>query len=193
MVGNFASNGARGLTMIGMLGLMRRWRASTIVALIVADLVHATRLSAAQDGVVTIRVSYSYRVDRIRPEPESGILQNRSLSMVLSGPKDIEEHWAEQSPRRRYQSTSRRVLGGGDSETGGRWHVLGPKRLVRQIDYPQNWTIITIAVGGEKSCSATIGHVLKPGYREFTFPRVGDRRIAYFTQPRVVESSCQIE
>jgi hypothetical protein len=180
--------------MIGMLVPRGQWRASVILALIIASAFPASQLGrAAQDGSVTIRVSYSYVVDRIRPEPQSGIRQNRNLVVVLPGAKNIEEHWSEQSPGRQYQNTSRRVLGGSDSETGGRWHVLGPKRLVRQIDYPQNSTVITVSVTGERSCQVTIGHVLKPGYREFTFPRVGSRQIAYFNQPRAVESTCQIE
>jgi uncharacterized protein (DUF2147 family) len=96
--------------------------------------------------------------------------------------------WDEANTKARHVASSAAVTA--RQAAGG---VLGPKRLVRQIDYPQNRTVITISVTGEKSCQATIGHVLKPGYREFTFPRVGNRQIAFFTQPRAAGSTRQID
>jgi len=59
--------------------MLGRWRASIIAALNVASVLHVTPPSrAAQEGSVTIRVNYSYTIDRIRPEPQNEIFQNRN-------------------------------------------------------------------------------------------------------------------
>src|SRR5258708_33810737 len=102
--------------MIEILVLRGPGQRSTALALTVASVLHATQLGrAAQNDTVTIRASYSYFVDRIRPERQSGISHKRNLIAVLSGAKNIEERWGEQTPRHQYQSPSRRVLGGSAS------------------------------------------------------------------------------
>jgi hypothetical protein len=147
----------------------------------------ATSQAAASHRDVTIRINYSNTVNRLRPDPEDRLITNHSLTVVLSGLRNIEEKWNSRVGRSARRSSSVRVLGGGE------WRVQGQNSLVRQIEYPQNWTIITVTVTDDKSCKATIDYVLKPGYREFTFPRFRSREIAYYSEAKTTSSTCQIE
>jgi hypothetical protein len=65
--------------------------------------------------------------------------------------------------------------------------------LVRRLEFPQSWTIATITVTGNSSCRATIQHVLKPGFREYSFRRLQGGGIAYYDRPRVISSTCEIQ
>jgi hypothetical protein len=142
---------------------------------------------------VTIRVNYSNVVDRAKPDPKQGIVTNHSLTVTLSGFNNVQEQWDSRSGRSSRQSSSARILGGSETERGGTWKVAGPEQLVRRIDYPQNWTVITIRVTGQTSCEAKIDYVLKPGFKIFTFRRLLSREIAYYSRAQALQSTCQIQ
>jgi hypothetical protein len=148
---------------------------------------------AAEQGRVTIHVKYINKFDRLLPNPRDGIVSEHNLTVILSGANEVVEKWDSRSGQLTRQSASQRVLGGSDSERGGRWQVVGPKQLVRRIEYPQNSTIITITVTGEKSCQAAIDYVLKPGYREFTLRMMANQQLAYYRNVRTISSSCEIQ
>ena len=55
----------------------------------------------------------------------------------------------------------------------------------------QNQTITYVRVNG-RNCSATTRYVLKPGFKEFTLPRLASREIAYYSAIHLISSSCRI-
>jgi hypothetical protein len=180
------------MTLASIVTVSRAAAPIAVMGAVVAGLLFAGSPSHAASDSVTIRISYSTTIDRARPAPHNGIVTSHSLTVILSGLKNVEEKNDSQSGRSTRQSSKLHVLGGRDKEGGGIWHVLGPKQLVRRIEYPQNWSIMTVTVTGEQSCQVTIQHVLKPGYREFTLKRFVSREIAYYSRVTVTSSSCQI-
>src|SRR5882672_7653686 len=79
---------------------------------------------------VTFRITYSNSVNRVRPDPQNRIVARYSLTVVLSGQRNVEESWDSRVGGDQRQSSALRVLGS-DSQARGQWRVLGPNRLVR--------------------------------------------------------------
>ena len=153
----------------------------------------AESLEAATGGAATIRVSYETSINRLRPEPQSGIVTQHNFTVVLSGTKNIEERWDVKVGGNSRQSASVKVLGGSSSEKGGQWRVGNANQLIRRAEYPQNWSITTITLTGPTSCQAAIKNTLKPGFKEYTFRRHLSREIAFYDKPQVKSLTCQIQ
>jgi hypothetical protein len=149
--------------------------------------------AAAPNDTSTIIVTYVNSLDRLNPSPQKGIITQMNLTVALSGQNTIQEKRDSRSGRNSRQSGSVLTLGGSATEAGERWRVTGPKQLVRRSEFPQNWTIITITVTGEKSCQAKIEYHLKPGFSTYTFRRLVSREIAYYSRAEVTSATCQIQ
>lgn len=167
---------------------MRLW--CTAPAFAAALLVFGGPAQAA-DGQVTIIARYVNSLDRVEPEPQSGIVTRHELTVVLSGGKQIAENWNNQAGRTVNRSASIRILGE-TGERGGAWRVMPGNKLQRSIDYPQNTTLLTIAVDGQ-SCRLDIAYHLKPGFSDYTFRRARSREWAHYREPKAVSRECAIQ
>jgi hypothetical protein len=175
----------------GQTGIGGTMRQTACAVLVILTVLSATSPSyAASNGSVIIHVSFAATLNRVRPNPKAGIIDHVSLTLVLSGTNTVDEKWDERAGRAEHQSGSVRVLGG---DTGGRWQVVNAKKLIKRLQRPQNWSIYTVTVTGNKSCRATVNYVLKPGYREFTFRLWSTGQIAYYNNIRATNITCTIE
>jgi len=76
--------------------------------------------------------------------------------------------------------------------TSAHWTVLGPDKLQRVIEGPQNFLTMTIAVTGT-NCTLEVEYKLKPGFKEFKWRQLRNGQIGFFTQPKVTETKCWIK
>ncbi len=139
-----------------------------------------------------IHISYSFSLNRVRPSPQNGIVTKTDLTVTLSGSKTVTERRAIQSGRLSNQGSLEAALGAASGGGRVRWTVVSEHELRRIVDYPQNQTITDVRVNG-KSCTAATQYVLKPGFKEFTLPRLASREIGYYTGVHVTSSSCRID
>jgi hypothetical protein len=147
--------------------------------------------AAAQSDDVTIRISYVFSINRIRPTPQNGIKTQTNLTLVLSGSSTVTERRDTHSGRSSNQGSFSRGLGEAKG-SATQWTVIGANQLRRIVNYPQNQTIIDVRVSGA-SCQVSVKYVLKPDFKEFMLPRLVTRELAYYDSPRVLSTSCQIK
>lgn len=139
----------------------------------------------AQERAVEIEASYTVTVDRLSPNPQAGIITRQNLRLHLSGRNRVEEVWQRRSGFASREQAATERLG------RGRWRILPGNRIVEVIDAPQNVTVVTITASGN-ACRIDVDYRLKPGFSEYVFRRVTNRRFAFFDKPRVIASECHI-
>ena len=147
----------------------------------------ATASSALAD--TQIQAKFSFRYDRIRPNPQSGIVVNQTVNATLSGEGNVSDTRIREAGRASDQKRNTKVLG---AESGAlRWEVLDANKLRRTVNAPQSVQFLTITVNGN-TCTLDVVFKLKPGFREYQFNRITDGTTAYFTQPMIQSTSCTI-
>jgi len=75
---------------------------------------------------------------------------------------------------------------------GARWSVAGPNKLVRVIRRSQSVRTDTIVVNG-KSCQASARFERLPGFSEYEAYSVVLRTMAFYSEIRPIDSSCDIQ
>lgn len=146
--------------------------------------------SAAAD--TQIHAEYSTIVDRLSPNPRSGIPTRQSFDITLSGTNTVTESTTRNANQASDSWKGQRVLGQTSTDGGFlKWKVAGPNRLQRVVTYPNNVTTMTITVSGS-SCQFNVDFSLKPGASEFIFKMIQGGGMGKFSQPRVQSTSCSI-
>jgi hypothetical protein len=80
----------------------------------------------------------------------------------------------------------------GASQHGSQvWHVQSSTSLRRVQSFAQNIRTMTVTITGS-SCHLSVVDKLKPGFNLYTFPRASNGQTGYFTNYRVVGTSCSI-
>jgi hypothetical protein len=141
---------------------------------------------------VNIRAEYSATVDRLKPNPRSGIAMRQNFDVRLSGSNQVSENTSRRAGGTADNFQSQRVLGQTASDGGFlKWRVAGPNRLQRVVQYPQNVTTMTITTNGS-SCTFDVQFQAKPGFSDYNFKMIEGGGLGTFTQPRVQSTSCSI-
>jgi hypothetical protein len=135
---------------------------------------------AATNSSPTIRVAHTVSVDRVRPSPKKGIVAHHNYTVTLSGENTVTTKRDSRSGRDSSQQQSSRNLGVAGKK-GALWTVASSNEIVRRLDYPQSYQILRITVTGPNTCVAKVDYVLKPGFTEYTLPRLVSGEIAYYT------------
>ena len=129
----------------------------------------------AADGGALIRLTYTEVADRILPFPQvTSTAVNLEIRLQTGG--NVQQDEARASGRARGGGKQALRLGKGQQHA---WHVAGPNQLVNVRDYYSYKRAIQVTVSGS-SCTARIGYNLKPGYRDYQYPRLtnGERATA---------------
>jgi hypothetical protein len=159
----------------------KSWAAAAAVAF---ALVALPAPAPAQQGETVIHVVYyNYNV-RVRPFPVAAD-NTEEMTLVLSGKNDVREDFKSSSGRYSQSWHYDVTLG------GPRWRMLGPHALRRTIDYPQSTRIDTIEIDRDQ-CRARWEQRLKPGFAEYTSYSIQLHQIAFYSQMRLVSSTCEI-
>ncbi|MGQ0684165.1 hypothetical protein [Bradyrhizobium sp.] len=71
------------------------------------------------------------------------------------------------------------------------WHVAGPNQLINVKEFYTYSRAIEVAVSGS-SCTARVGYSLKPGQRDYQYPRLNGGARATATSVSAGAVSCSI-
>jgi hypothetical protein len=146
------------------------------------------RVEAQEKRSVKIHLQYSTRVDRVRPWPIGGTVDN-DVTVILSGKNSIQESFNMRAAifgQSENQSTSLRGVG------EGRWRVAGANKLIRINSWPQSQTFLTVNVTG-RTCSLNVEYRLRPGFTEYKFWDFQLQTWAYYSQASFLGGTCSIE
>lgn len=127
--------------------------------------VHFLALSAAPataSDATTLQLDWTEVVDRVSPNPQSGIVTRKRSSVSLAGTNQISEQRS---------STSGRFSSGAaiSDRLGGGWRVGNENSLIKSEDYPHHTRTMTVRVSGN-SCRLEVAHTLKPGFTDYVYP-----------------------
>jgi hypothetical protein len=142
-----------------------------------------TTLAFADD--TSIHAEYTANYDRLRPNPYKDIHLKNSIDLILTGNNEVRESYKREAGKFSDAKSAANKL-------GSNWTVQEGNKIQRIIDLPQNTTEMTVTVDG-KACKFDIQFKLKPGFKEFTFIKIMDGKIGYFTQPMVQTTTCTIQ
>ena len=154
------------------------------VAVAALTLLSLTTLAAADD--TSIHAEYTAVYDRLRPQPYKDIHLRNSVDLILSGTNEVREINKREARQFADSKDKSNTLGPGG------WTVEGGNKLQKTIYAPQNTTEMTVTVDGT-TCKFDIQFKLKPGFKEFTFVKIMDGKIGYFTKPKVQTTTCTIK
>lgn len=137
-----------------------------------------------------VQTEYSPRQETWRP--------TREVRLTLRGGSQLSENAAitPTSGRGPARTTSgegkfREALAG-DMKTRATWQVGGPKSLVRTQNYRQHVTTIRVTVTSSNSCQAHVSFKLKPGFRDYFFISIVDRREMHVSSVSAENVACRI-
>jgi hypothetical protein len=139
-----------------------------------------------------IHAEYTLVYDRLRPDPFKDIHSRISFDVTLSGENTVSETVSRASGSLADQQKATRILGQGNSDGTVIWTVLGPDKLQRVVEQPQNVSTMTIAVTGT-NCTLEVENKLKPGFKEFKWRQMRNGQMGFFTQPKITETKCSIK
>ena len=143
----------------------------------------------AAEGGITIDLTYNSLMNMVRPEPHPNISVHHNLQVRLSGNRMVENR--DRSTGRFFDKAS--TIKEHGSDTGAvSWHVVDPQHLVRIQSFPQSSRKMTVTLNQDQTCHLEVVDQLKPGYQEYAFLRVSVHEIGYFSDYRVVDTSCAI-
>ena len=112
------------------------------------------------------------------------------FTLDLSGKGAIHEEWSGRNNRNREKSDSQQYVLG-EQAGGVAWHVLGPNKLQKTVNFRQHTMTLTIATSGAE-CHLDVTFRLKPGFNDILLPRGGKGKFTNFSLPKTLESSCTI-
>jgi len=172
---------------------MSACRARRAIAPIPFALAFALCVARALAADATIELTYDTTMDMVRPMAYPGVKVHHAMTVTLSaGGQVAETHNLEangQADKFAHQAT----LGGGDPQAYEPvWHVVSASELVRTQNEAQSTRTITVKLTSPTTCSLEVKVELKPGFSEFAFRRIGQRAMGFFTNYRVVDSTCAI-
>ena len=147
--------------------------------------VAATLLSVLPASAAKINISYTIVHDRLRPDPQRGVSVTNRFQVELEQSGSVNEDRSRASGRFSDSANRRTKLGDG-------WQVRGDNQIQRTITHPQSTAVLTITTTG-KSCRLDVQYSLKPGFSEYQYRRVKDQTKAFFSEPKVVATSCAIQ
>ena len=138
----------------------------------------------AQSGEVVIHVVYHNYYERVRPSQWAGG-SDQEMTLILSGKNSVREVFSASYGRFSDSWSSSGTLG------EARWRVVGPNLLQRTKDLPQCTRIDTIDIQGD-GCQARWEYRLKPGFTEYEIKSVVSKQWAFYSEARMVSSTCDI-
>jgi hypothetical protein len=143
----------------------------------------------AAEGGITIDLTYDSVMDMVRPEPHPNISVHHNLQVRLNGNKMSENR--DRTTGRFFDKAS--TIKEHGTETGSvSWHVVDPQHLVRIQTFPQSTRKMTVTLNQDQTCHLDVVEQLKPGFQEYAFLRVSVHELGYFSDYRVVDTSCAI-
>lgn len=134
----------------------------------------------------TIKVSYTFVYDRIRPEPQANLRITNSFDVALSESGKVSEEVTRSAGPFADSFRNKAKLG------DGQWDVVSESQLRRTFDHPQSTLVLDVTVTG-KACTIEPKFTLKPGFNEYKFRRITDGTMAFFTEPKIQSTSCAIK
>ena len=134
----------------------------------------------------TIKVSYTYVNDRIRPNPQQNLRITNSFDVNLAESGKITEDITRSAGPFADSLKFKAKLGDGQRD------VISENQLRRTFDQLQSTLVLTITVNG-KSCTLEPKFTLKPGFTEYQFRRITDGTLAFFTEPKIQSTNCTIQ
>jgi hypothetical protein len=143
----------------------------------------------AAEGGIAIDLTYDSVMDMVRPEPHPNISVHHNLQVRLNGNKMSENR--DRSTGRAFDKAA--TIKEHGSESGNvSWHVVDPQHLVRIQTFSQSTRKMTVTLNQDQTCHLDVVEQLKPGFQEYAFLRVSVHEIGYFSDYRVVDTSCAI-
>jgi hypothetical protein len=143
-------------------------------------------LASAEDAL--LRLSYVETHDRILPFAE---VTQTSVSVQLRLSADgMLVHLEDRSSGSARGSGKSSLRLGQNADRS--WHVAGPHQLVSIREYYTYSRAIQVTVEGS-SCTAKIGYALKPGARDYQYPRLMNGERATARSVKASNITCSIQ
>lgn len=117
---------------------------------------------ALAGDATTVQLEWTEIVDRVSPNPRSGIITRKQASLSLSGQNQVAESRSSVSGRFGSRAATSGRLGGG-------WRVGENNSLVKSEDYPHHTRTMSVTVSGS-SCRLEVTHRLKAGFTDYVYP-----------------------
>ena len=140
---------------------------------------------ATADPTTRIHVVYNIYYERVRPGHAAGPVREE-MTLLLTGKNQVREDYQGVAKDGQQSWSTPTSLG------GGRWSVAGPNKLVRVIRRSQSVRTDPSLVNG-KSCQASTQFERLPGFSEYEAYSVVLRSMAFYSQIRPIDSSCDIQ
>jgi hypothetical protein len=147
----------------------------------------------AADGQTVITLGIDFASDLVQPEHIPNIRSHSTTVITLDRGGQVTETTQATAGSYRREFHGEGKLGAARTGRYGPqvWHVQSQDTLTRTGEFPQNIRTMTITISGQ-SCRLSVTDRLKPGFKLYTFPRTSTGEIGYFTNYRVVGTTCSI-
>jgi hypothetical protein len=140
---------------------------------------------AAAEPTTRIHIVYKIYYERVRPGQAAGPVREE-MTLLLTGKNQVREDYQGTAQGESQSWLTSATLG------GGKWSVAGPNKLVRVLRRTQSVRTDTVVVNG-KSCQANARFERLPGFSEYEAYSVVLRSMAYYSQIRLMDASCDIQ
>ncbi len=138
------------------------------------------------DASTTIILDWIEVFDRSSPNPRSGIISNKTMTVVLTGGNRISQSYNTRSGKYTKGNTAELQLGSG-------WQVAAENVLTHRLDYPNHVRVITVRVN-DRACSLAVTHELKSGQSVYRYPMISQPgRIGTYSRIATQSASCSIK
>jgi hypothetical protein len=171
------------------LGRSTRLVVTTVLLTAAAGSLYLTSSAAAGEGGITIDLTYDSVMNMVRPEERPNLSVHHNLQVRLIGKKLVENR--DRSIGRYFDKASTIKEHGSDAGDVS-WHVQDTEHLVRIQTFPQSTRKMTVTLNQDQTCHLDVVDELKPGFQEYAFLRVSVHSLGYFSDYRVVNTSCAI-
>jgi len=146
--------------------------------------------SAGAGGPITIDLTYESAMDMVRPMPYPGISVHHNLHVTLNGDKLAESR--NRSMGRYFDKNATVQERGSADPYQVAWRVVDQQHLVRTQAFPQSMRTMTITLNADNTCRLDVVEQLKPGFQDYAFLRISVHSLGYFSNYRIVGTSCAI-
>lgn len=173
-----------------------RWRLAAFGRMMLAGFGALTVSGVSHVSVAAAReidLTYDSTMNMVRPELRNGILVHHDLHITISGDNQLREHRDRSSGSYADANQTTQVLGAsGPRSDYVSWTAMPDGRFVRTENDPQSVRTMTVTLLPGNRCRLDVADRLKPGFSEYAFVRITPHTMGYFTDYRVVRTSCQI-
>lgn len=168
------------------MGYISGWAGGAAGLLLITLSVTRAVFAQPTDTSTTIVLDWTEIFDRSSPNPRTGIISNKTMTVVLKGGNRISQSYNARSGKFSKGNTAELQLGSG-------WQVEAENVLTHRLDYPNHVRVMTVRVN-DGACSLVVTHDLKSGQSIYRYPMISQPgRIGTYSRIATQSAGCSIK